>query len=358
MANQLGPRNENIFEVSFHMELADLKNFKLFKTQEIFVHGNPWHMNFKKESAGVKDSLGAYMYSKSKYTSKNSIIVANFEVEILSCKPNINAHCSSLEPCVFSSKNVNWGRNSLIPWNQLMDPANGFVMDDKCNLRIKIEATPLFDVTQNDWLTIEPIDSCDNCLQRKFRSKINKIHEFFGISSPEIMFKDLSFHVVVFRDADKLRFKIQKYGKNACSLLLTLKVISFDAKIEPKKLSGKYNFGADITSTVVYDLSTWEQLTDPAKKFIENNSFVIEVDLKIESDEPKAKKCPKCSAVFLECPICFDNMKSASVSTITTCGHMFCTKCATDALQKNGKCPSCNAVASLKSLIRSHLPTA
>lgn len=357
MANKPGSENENISEVLIDIELTDLNNFKDFETHEIFLQGNPWCLAFRERSLFGNDFLVAFLCSKFNYVSEKAII-ANSEIKIFSLIPNTEAYCIRTDPSVFSSRIKSARFCPYISWNRLMDPENGFVMDEKCNLQIKIKATPLIDDATDDLFKIETIDSCDNCLLRKFRMKINKFHNFFAISSPEIVFKDFSFRVMEYRCVNEFCFRIFKYGLDGCSVSFIFKLKSYDTNIEPMRIDVKnIQFRPGETASEVYRLATWEQLTDPAKKFIENNSFAIEVDLKVKTDEPNAKKCPKCSAVFLECPICFENLKSVSISTITTCGHMFCTQCATEALRKNGKCPLCHAVAPLKSLIRSYLPT-
>lgn len=358
MANQPGSRNEDISEVLFHIELTDLKNFKLFNTKEFFVRGNPWYLEFFKYTEHGKDSLDACLHSNFEHEFNNSTIVAEFEMKILSLIPKAKPYCGSVEPSVFSSKKSNWG-SSFITWNRLMDPENGFVMDDKCSLQIKIKSTPLMDDSTYDYIKVETINFCDDCSQRKFRMTINKFHEFFAVSSPEIVFKDFSFHISAYQLLNNLELCMYKYGINDCLVSFTFKFISYDANIKPIKFEVSEEFRANVTDTETYYLATatWKQLTNPAKKFIQNNSFVIEVDSKIETDKPKAKKCPKCCAVFLECPICFENLKLVPISTITTCGHMFCQRCATDTLRKNKKCPSCNAIAPLKSIIRTYLPS-
>lgn len=361
MANQAVYRNDNISEILFHIELADMKHFKLFKSKEFFVRGNPWYLVFEKISNGDNDYLIVLLRSSFRHKSNKSIIIAESEINLLGWKSNSIPICQNLQPKLFTSRTIQWRARPFISWNQLMNPENGYVMDDKCRFEIRIKATPLLDVTTGDCVKIEMINSCGNCSQQKFRMKINKFHEFTGIGSHEIVFKDLSFHVGAYRSANKLCFDIQKYGFNGCSVSLTLKLISNDANIKPieQKIMEQFG-GVDFRCTKLHQLATWKELTDPAKKFIENNSFVIEVDLKIETDESKAKKCRTCSdgngAVFLECPICFENLKSVPVSSFP-CGHLYCTECAKGALQKEGKCPECRMNATNDSLRPCYLPT-
>lgn len=356
MANELRLRNEDISEVLLHIELKNLKNFEQFESKEFFVRGNPWYLIFKKDIDGGKDSLGIHLYSNVKNLSSKSFIVAVFEATLLPRKLDVEAVCMNTTPNLFSSKFFGWG--SFISWETLVNPENGFVMDDKCKLEIRVKASPL-----NECTKIEPIDSCDKCLQRKFRMKINDIYEFFGVRLSEIVLDDCSFYVTAFRNKNNLDLKITKKGMKVCSVSFLFKLISYDANVKPMMVRvNNRKFIANVFTSIAHTLATWQQLIDPAKKFIQNDSFVIEVDLKIDTNKPKSKKCRTCSesngAVFLSCPICFENLKLVpAISTITTCGHMFCSLCAAESVKKNGKCPSCNTAASLKSLIRTYLPT-
>lgn len=70
-------------------------------------------------------------------------------------------------------------------------------------------------------MKFETINSCDNCLQRKFRMKINEFSEFLGVASPEIYFNDLSFQIAAFRHENELFFcKKRRNVQHAMPLLL------------------------------------------------------------------------------------------------------------------------------------------
>eukprot|EP01026_Neomeris_dumetosa_P024071 TRINITY_DN20169_c0_g1_i1.p3 TRINITY_DN20169_c0_g1~~TRINITY_DN20169_c0_g1_i1.p3 ORF type:complete len:180 (-),score=12.22 TRINITY_DN20169_c0_g1_i1:412-903(-) len=54
----------------------------------------------------------------------------------------------------------------------------------------------------------------------------------------------------------------------------------------------------------------------------------------------------------LLCPICFDHMNEPST---TPCGHIFCTKCLLDCLNRNNVCPKCRVKVSKRKIIRIYL---
>ncbi|XP_009404103.2 uncharacterized protein LOC103987504 isoform X1 [Musa acuminata AAA Group] len=59
--------------------------------------------------------------------------------------------------------------------------------------------------------------------------------------------------------------------------------------------------------------------------------------------------------VKLKCAICMDTMKE---ETSTTCGHVFCCGCITNAIRVQRRCPTCREKLSLSNVHRIYLPGA
>lgn len=195
MANKPALKTENISKVLFHIIMANLKNFKILKSQENFVRGNPWFMKFDKKINGAKDTLDGFLHSNFEHESNKSFMVANCGINLLSWKSDSKLYYVNIVfqiPVAFPAKQHFRAKAPFISWNQLMDPENGFVMDDKCSIEIKIKATPLIDVTSGNWVKMEPIDSCDNCSQQKCLLEINKFNQFFGIGQTWLKTEKLS----------------------------------------------------------------------------------------------------------------------------------------------------------------------
>ncbi|GLJ48627.1 hypothetical protein SUGI_1025810 [Cryptomeria japonica] len=64
----------------------------------------------------------------------------------------------------------------------------------------------------------------------------------------------------------------------------------------------------------------------------------------VRSDEPKELK--------LTCAICMSTMDE---ETSTICGHIFCKKCITNAIQVQKKCPTCRKRLTMKNIHRIYL---
>ncbi|KAJ8476243.1 hypothetical protein OPV22_019970 [Ensete ventricosum] len=80
--------------------------------------------------------------------------------------------------------------------------------------------------------------------------------------------------------------------------------------------------------------------------------------------DPNALKSGKASSsqyvcefneVKLKCAICMDTMKE---ETSTTCGHIFCGSCITNAIRVQRRCPTCREKLSLSNVHRIYLPGA
>lgn len=116
---------------------------------------------------------------------------------------------------------------------------------------------------------------------------ITACNENFVVCSPEICLNDSSFHVTASRNKNNIDLRITKYGIKVCSVSFVFKLISYDANVEPMMVAvNNKQFNANVSTSIAHTLATWQQLIDPVKKFIQNDSS-------------------KCCAVFLECPICF-----------------------------------------------------
>ncbi|XP_074582580.1 uncharacterized protein LOC141838874 [Curcuma longa] len=85
-------------------------------------------------------------------------------------------------------------------------------------------------------------------------------------------------------------------------------------------------------------------------------------DAKIQ--DPNVHKSTKASSsprpygndeVKLRCSICMDTMKE---ETSTTCGHIFCNTCITNAIHVHRRCPTCRFSLSPSSIHRIYLPGA
>lgn len=361
MANQNRSLNENISEILLNVTVNGLKKFKEFESEKFFVNGNPWHVRFAKVKDSGKDVLGVYLHSDLKQDSNDTLIVGTCDVILLSSKVNVKPHQENIYLDAFCAENSCWGLDSFITWSQLMNPTNGYIVGDTCKFQIRVKATALLIAAENEWCKFESNVKCEceGCSHRKFRLTIRQFQNSIGVCSPKIYFNGSSWRLVVGRKEGKIMVTICKTGERPCLLTSTIKLISFDPNVQPiTEETESQEFDSD-GSYGSWDLITWDELINPRKRFIQDDSFVIEVELKAErgisvskkrrtdheDDEVSSLRCFKCRASLAGRPI-----------SSLLCGDLMCTACATAVLRKENKCPICGAKSTVADLRPARLP--
>lgn len=104
------------------------------------------------------------------------------------------------------------------------------------------------------------------------------------------------------------------------------------------------------------NIISWTELLKPENGFVNNNSIILEVEIK--ADKPEGDVGPMCviKPNQFECSICLEGLVGQDMS-ITTCGHTFCTACITTAIRNHAVCPLCQEAAQLNDLRRMYLTT-
>lgn len=113
------------------------------------------------------------------------------------------------------------------------------------------------------------------------------------------------------------------------------------------------------TSNIVLASFQRKDLIDPNKKYIQDDSFVVEIKLRVEMVQVmEEKKCcrEKNNAIKLECPVCFDDLADKPTSMIITCSHIFCTQCVLHAVRENQRCSNCRKDATVQDIRVAYLP--
>lgn len=348
MEREIGSNNKNISEIVLNVVLRGLSKFVEFNTEQFYVNGTPWHIEFRKQKDGTKWCLGAYLHSDEAIGNEFLIVAASY----LSMTTNQESYGKNIFLHGFTADNPYWGIDSFIEWDQLISPNNGYVTGDSCKFKVKVEATPLLNAAENEWWKFEITSKCESCLQQNFRMTI---HQFqvngIGVCSPKIDFLSSSWRIVVGQFNGKIAVKIVKTGNISCSLSFNIKLLSFDPKI--KTIVNEFEeveFNLE-GSFAYYDLIHWNELINPRKKFIQNNSFVIEIAMKAVQANSTSKRRrtfkddDTTDAVVLMCSACNRNLKGCPIASFS-CGHMFCNPCSL----KVTECPKCGIKTSLTDL--------
>lgn len=193
---------------------------------------------------------------------------------------------------VFNSRFKYW-RCISIPWKTFTDPLNGYVVNSTSTAKITLQVGELLDTSKDDLLKFETIRKCsDQCMDGVFRLTVNKINKLFGASTSEFRLGGISWNVVLYKsvEIEQMSFLTINLTSSdvfestdglSCETLVTCKLISFDQNIQPvtatyPKLNYKGIFCSN-TSNII----RWPDLNKPENRFIQNDSCVIEIEIKI-----------------------------------------------------------------------------
>lgn len=149
--------------------------------------------------------------------------------------------------------------------------------------------------------------------------------------------------------------------KSTCNVVASCQLIPFGIRElirfeireqSPKKLES-------YSPNIVLASFRRKDLIDPIIKYIQDDSFVVEIKFRVEMVQGMEEKkfCrEKTNAIKLQCPVCFDDLADKPTSMIITCSHIFCTECCWAALQENQCCPNCRKDATVQDIRVAYLP--
>lgn len=290
----------DIDEVKFSITLnvKDLVHYDPFRTKTFYVRGNPWSIEFDK-ICSVRPSLGLLLFSETEFENENVSVVANLKTKIISTKFNQKSHTFSTEPYAFYLHSSSWGDDNLISWAELMDPEKGYVHNDTCKIIVKVKASPLLNDINNGFLDFVTLKkSCNISWIGAFQIKINRIYDFFNICTPIFVLNDFKWRILVSNSKneanqggagegeDFLRiglFNVSVEDDNgiSCHAKIICKLVSYDQQIEPIRKSSEIKEFQLLSSSVMMDMISWNELLNPENKIVEDGSFILRVKIKV-----------------------------------------------------------------------------
>lgn len=367
-------RYRNIERIELNFTLENLQNFKEFRSEIFYVRGNPWSLRFSKSITDNQSFLAVFLLSKIKNQLGIGAVMADFSAKLLSRKFDGETHTESTGPMLYEINERGWGRRTFMKWDELVDPEKGYVHNDMCKLVVKVKASPL--QIDDQLLEFVPIPRCcDGTSRGKFRIKVNEVIDFVDVCSPSFNLKNFRWRISVSKSENNESgyfLQIQLYNLSlapercgiSCTATITHKLVPFDSKIEPfvKKVKNrKFSQSLKISDC---KMIPWNEMMKPEKKFVQNNSFELEIVIKIEeAKEQEAARALKRAAydknnqgfIRIECPICFQWLIDQPISLLS-CGHMYCTVCIVESLKQKKICPLCLKESTENELRKVHLP--
>lgn len=363
--------------VSFHFDVPKVSALKASFSPEFIVRGKPWKISFYKSHNNSEQYLAMSLICANKNDTSDWSRIAHASVE-LPVGVKQSARKMYTTPCVFNRNETEWDR-WLLKWNELFDPAKKFVKNDTLSAKIEIFVADPNDDKKSE-LIFENIGlSSVGFHSVKYRLTIKNADRLLVVRSPEIIFQNAPWYLVVFKDHKKqygVRLECRNFEHPEFSANVKMTVKLVDAKTGGKSIEQtktkvvKYNNHLYIKS-----LASHAEVFNPLNGFVKRKSIVIEVGL--EPNEPvaaaasptptaapaaaatavdtNANNVPTQRRFELECAICLERLEGQPVSS-TPCGHLFCSECIENSIRIYKACPVCRIRVITRQVKRAHLP--
>lgn len=194
--------------------------------------------------------------------------------------------------------------------------------------------------------------------QCTFRFAIDNISQLGKKFGPRMIVGGNKWTICVMKSGDYLgiflRDKRDSTNKNwKWSAKCTFKLLSFNHCIKPHSFNVTHTFCFNGEEWGFPEFLGWVDLMNPENDIVRNDKAFFEIDLEVESPEPlwNIERWSEVSSVraeeeCLECSICYHSVIERQPVT-TKCGHLFCSICIKQSVEKYKKCPNCNASVSL-----------
>lgn len=184
----------------------------------------------------------------------------------------------------------------------------------------------------------------NNFRSRKFRLTVSELSGFDRARSPLFSLDNI-----------QLGFTILKYPRKNGSE--SLRVLLFHKDLKNRSLEMECKLKSSHTGNVItekvdrpnvqskntcIDMMPWNELFTSSNRFIQNDSFVMEVEIKVGMNGTARTRATtgENNSFQLECPICREDLVGKPISS-TPCGHMFCTRCIIRHVSMSAICPLC-----------------
>lgn len=344
-------------EVSFSSSVPNISKLKSVDFPIVALLNIPWKISVSKEHFGGIPWLGIDLYCKAKRQTPAWTCPAYFAVKLKSSTEDALSIEYQSDPYIFTQSGRCFG-DKIIEWNDLLDPAKGYVKDDAIELEIKINA-----FEQKCQLKCYVL-SYENNSTAKYELRVTNADQLIALQSPMFKMNDSPFTLTVFKNSSGylavyLESMLKMDDVKICMLRTTFKLLSFkgDNPIEIVKMSPMSNGGMMDSMGII----SWKDLFDRQSGYVKNNRITIEVKMEanpmvnMANDDNINNNNNGSNQSLLECAICFTDLKYRNVSS-TVCGHIFCSACIAKFVETRKICPSCGESIAKETVRPIYLP--
>lgn len=344
--------------VDFRMTIKNISKLDKVWSPEYLVHGIPWKISVSK----VNQKIAVFLHCAKQDKQTDWSAAAFVTLSLVPFIGDIHRFKHHIAPYVFDHNRLGFGTTS-IGCEDLFSPQKNYVKNDTINLDVNIVAAdPNVENASN--LIFETIkQSCDESCVSIFRLVVTNIENLIAVHSPLFKIRQLFWTLTVYKDnSANLSIRLQhrsQAGNFSCKMLLSVKLISLDKKIEPIEPDAEFANLRYLNCASINDIISWDELLKPENGFVKRKAIVLEVEIK--SDKPvdangKTNDSKiKSDQQKMECSICIESIGDQELSS-TPCGHLYCSTCIEDSVKERELCPLCDTTVIFDDLRRIYLP--
>lgn len=362
--------NSETSEAKVKITIATISKLVEFWSSPVNVSGLSWIVQVSKTDLNGEDQLCVFLHaSTNDKRSSNWNCAAWALVKLISFNDDGNTYSivKPINPDVYDPM-VGWGISNFITWTDLFDAKKGFVKNDTIAMEVIIKAnSPVMGggSSEFEWLD----RCCSSASSGKFRWTVHDVGKLLAASSPQFCLRGQPWELSAFRVGTSIGYVRDMFGisircKNSnlnwsWNVTMSLSFLS-PTKDDKMKTVFTQNINECVfnaTNPSASFVLLWHNLIKPEQGIINNDSAIIECEIRLHSLTVNSVNNLKKRRfqVELRCAICLENIFHQRVSS-TRCGHLYCTECIEKAIETRNHCPLCNAEIKLCQLQRIHLP--
>lgn len=236
----------------------------------------------------------------------------------------------------------------FIRWNELTDANNRYFRekDNEATFEVEISTNPL---------------KCQKPMAMETTSAdlhvfIKNVSKLGYSLSPEVIVRGIRWTIKTKKEAEHLAVYLWADQSDmdmnwSWEVESSCKLLSFKDNVEPivRKATDVFRWG--VPNWGFPKFIKWSEFCDANKRYVYGETAIIEFRFVVKAPKPLFEFEKQLLNVSSPqgCVICLEKFHERKISS-TKCGHMFCSECIRLSVAVHGKCPVCNAVASIADL--------
>lgn len=312
---------------TIQFSVREISKLTMAWSPPVILYGIPWTVCVEKYENGAEKSLDVSLQCDIDHCilPLNWTATACATVKLLRFNGGPHTIEDFISPFVFHRFARAYGIRNLIHWDDLFNPFNNYVKNDRIKLEVQIKAEDPNDVNRSV-TTIRCIDqSCECCCHAIYRMDVMNISQLMAVQSPEFTMRARPYEILLFKNGADLgiRLRLNRSYVTAHHVKMSIELLSSNSSVVPIRRTG---------SVEEIDIISWHELFNPHNGYVNGNAIRLKIEINVND---VIDKIP----IQFECSMCSDDINGQYLSH-TSCGHLFCVGCIAK-VSTFGSCPLC-----------------